>query len=143
MPRFVASLTFLLSAIFTAAAATAQPTITVATVPPNPVAGGPFSIAVTATCYSVGPASVAGSTITVPFTSSGLCVTLPPITEESSVPALAAGTYTINVVNTADNSVLVTAQVVVAPAVPALDPPALAMLVISLLAIGAFLLRGR
>ena len=126
-------------ALLVATNAAANQLVTITTIPAPPVAGAAFDIRVTiAICtLRVGDATVNGTNIDIPVTFAPDCFDpFPPQTFDRTVGPLPAGTYTIRVLSTADNSVVASAPVVIGAEVPALDPRVLAVLALTLTLIG-------
>jgi hypothetical protein len=119
------------------AAASAHAQIT--TIPPNPVAGVPFTIhIVQGTCpISAGPATVNGTNIDINITFADACGTFPPGVFDVPAGPLPAGSYMVQLHNVNNGgAVFATQPIVVSADIPALDPRLLAVLAAMLAALG-------
>lgn len=118
--------------------------VTIATVPPNPVAGVPFVVRVTTTScgFSLVNATVNGTNIDIGLAFACCCPLALPQSIDVTVGPLPPGTYIIRVLSTNNNnSVIGTAPTVITADIPALDPRGLAILAAALMVIAILRLR--
>ena len=121
--------------LLSTAAAEAQ----ITTIPPNPVAGVPFTIhIVQGTCPNgAGPAVVNGTNIDINITFSDACGTFPPGIFDVPAGPLPAGSYTVQLHNVNNGgTVFATQPIVVSADIPALDSRLLMVLAVMLVALG-------
>ncbi len=128
---------FLFAALLAAASTQAQ----ITTIPPNPVAGVPFTIhLVQGLCpTSAGPAVVNGTNIDINITFADACGTFGPAVFDVPAGPLPAGGYTVQLHNVNNGgAVFATQPIVVAADIPTLDPRLLAVLAVMLVALGLY-----
>ena len=134
-------LAVLLIGFFVAASADAQIWLT-GSVPTNPVAGVPFLLKVSeSVCSNVVGVTVHGTFVDLIWNPPVNCIQ-GERTQQVPVPALTAGTYTIRVLSTFNNSVVKSAPLIVGADIPALDPSLLSFLAVALILIAAMRLRA-